>query len=132
MGESVSLLFGRGLKNTLFRKTIDANAATNAMPNGSAIVTGTVKCSRAGDQFGVVVGLEQQQKAGKTTTVIRGDGAVAIACTTAAQAWSAVVTPASGAFVAGSGSATARTSDAPIWATPATAARTVKVVRPRR
>jgi hypothetical protein len=117
---------------TVITLTIDANAATNDAPNGSAVVTGTVRCSRAGDQFGVVVGLEQTQKTGKTTTVIRGDGAVGVACTTAAQVWSAIVTPVSGAFVAGSGAATARTSDAPIWATPATAARTVKLVRPRR
>ena len=35
---------------------------------GLTTVTGTVMCSRAGDQFGVVVDLEQTQKVGKNTT----------------------------------------------------------------
>ena len=116
---------------TVVTLTIDASA-TVGLPNGAATVTGTISCSRAGDQFGVVVDLEQQQKVGKTTTVIRGTGGLAVTCTTSAQAWSAVVTPASGAFVTGAGSATARTNDVPVWTTPATATRTVKLVRPRR
>ena len=118
---------------TVVALTIDANATTTGdAPNGGAMVTGTVRCSRAGDQFGVAVDLEQQQKVGKNTTVVRGSGTVAIACTTSAQPWSAVVTPASGAFATGSAAAVGRTSNVPVWTTPTTASRTVKLARPRR
>jgi hypothetical protein len=116
---------------TVVTLTIDANAITGT-PNGSATVTGTVKCSRAGDQFGVVVDLRQEQKVGKTTTVVSGSGGMGITCTTSAQAWTAVVTPTASAFVAGTGSATARTNDVPAWVTPASVSRAVKVVRPRK
>lgn len=116
---------------TVVTLTIDANAVTGAS-NGGATVTGTVRCSRAGDEFGVLVELEQRQKAGKTTTVIRGSGSTGIGCTTSAQAWSVVVTPTTGAFVAGSASASARTFDPPVWTAPASVARAVKLVRPPR
>ena len=116
---------------TVVTLTIDANAATGT-PNGTATLTGTVKCSRAGDQFGVVVDLQQEQKVGKTTTVVRGSGAAAIACTTSAQPWSAVVTPASGGFVAGSAAAAAVTNDTQAWVTPMSTSRAVKLARPRR
>ena len=116
---------------TVVTLTIDANAATGT-PNGSATVTGTVKCSRAGDEFGVAVDLQQQQKVGKTTTVVRGSGGTDLTCTTSAQPWSAVVTPTAGAFVVGSASATATTNDVPVWVTPSSATRAVKLVRPRR
>ena len=116
---------------TVVTLTIDANAATGT-PNGSATVTGTVKCSRAGDEFDLAVDLEQQQKVGKITTVIRGSGSTAVTCTTSAQPWSAVVTPATGGFVAGSASAAASTNDVPAWVTPSVASKAVKLVRPRR
>ena len=117
---------------TVVTLTIDANAVTSDTPVGSAVVTGTVRCSRTGDQFGVVVDLEQQQKVGKNTTVVRGTSTLGVACTTSPQPWSAVVTPATGAFATGTGSATARTNDVPGWTTPASVTRTVKLVRPRR
>ena len=116
---------------TIVTLTIDASAFTGA-PNGAATVTGTVRCSRAGDQFGVAVELEQQQKVGKNTTVVHGTGGAAITCTTSVQPWSGVVTPTTGAFVAGPGSATANTSDVPAWVTPSSVSRAVKLVRPPR
>jgi hypothetical protein len=48
------------------------------------------------------------------------------------QPWSTVVTPASGTFIAGAGSAAARTNDVPVWMTPATATKAVKLAKPRR
>ena len=117
---------------TVVTLTIDANATIPESPNGSATVTGTVKCSRAGDEFAVAIDLEQTQKSGKTTTVVRGSGSAGIACTTSAQPWSAVVTPTTGVFANGSGTAAARTTGVPAWTTPTTASRTVKLVRPRR
>lgn len=116
---------------TVVTLTIDANAFTGAT-NGAATVNGTVKCSRAGDQFGVGVELQQEQKVGKTTTVVRGTGGTGITCTTSAQPWSAVVTPATGTFVAGAASAAASTNNVPVWVSPSSASRAVKLVRPPR
>lgn len=116
---------------TIVTLTINANAVT-AAPNGLTTVTGTVSCSRAGDQFGVAVELQQEQKAGKSTTVVRGTGSTGITCTTSAQPWSAAVTATAGAFVTGAASATATTTDVPVWITPSSASRAVKLVRPPR
>lgn len=116
---------------TVVTLAIDANATTG-LPNGAATVTGTVRCSRAGDQFGVVIELEQPQKSGKATMIVRGTGGVGVTCSTSAQPWSAVVTPASGAFVAGAGSATARTNDVPVWVTSSTATKAVKLAKPKK
>ena len=98
---------------TVVTLTIDANSFAGGA-NGAATVTGTVRCSRTGDQFGVVVALEQQQKVGKATIVVRGSGSLGVNCTTSVQPWSAVVTPASGAFILGAASATANTNNVTI------------------
>ena len=111
--------------------TIDANAVTGPQAGG-ATVTGTVQCSRAGDQFNVVAQLEQQQKVGKNTTLVRGTGTTAITCATSAQPWSIAVTPTTGAFVAGTASATSSTSNVPAWVTPSSTSRAVKLVKPPR
>ena len=116
---------------TVVTLTIDANSFAGGA-NGAATVTGTVRCSRTGDQFGVVVALEQQQKVGKSTTVVRGSGGTGVSCTTSVQPWSAVVTPVSGAFVLGSASATANTNNVPAWVSPSSASKAVKLVRPPR
>ena len=116
---------------TVVTLTIDANGLTGT-PNGSATLTGTVQCSRAGDQFGVVVDLQQEQRVGKTTTLVRGGGGVGVTCSTEAQAWSAVVTPTAGGFVTGSAAAAAITNNVPVWVEPIQTSRTVKLVRPRR
>ena len=94
---------------TVVTLTIDANSFAGGA-NGAATVTGTVRCSRTGDQSGVVVALEQQ-KVGKATIVVRGSGSLGVNCTTSVQPWSAVVTPASGAFILGAASATANTNN---------------------
>lgn len=111
--------------------TIDANAFTGAA-NGAATVTGTVRCSRAGDQFDVGVALQQTQKVGKITTLVQGTGGTGLTCTTSAQPWSAVVTPVTGAFVAGTASAASSTNNVPVWVSPSSVSNTVKLVRPPR
>ena len=116
---------------TVVTLTIDANAFTGA-PNGGATVNGTVKCSRTGDQFGVVVELAQEQKVGKTTTVVRGSGSAAVTCTTSVQPWSAAVTPTAGAFAAGAATAAASMNNVPVWVLPSSTSRAVKLVRPPR
>ena len=109
--------------------TVDPNASVGA--SGSAVVTGTVKCSRDGDQFGVVVEL-QQQKGGKTPSVVQGDGGLGITCTTSPQPWSIAVVPSAGVFDAGNAAATARTNDTAGWITRTSTSRTVKLIRSRR
>ena len=117
---------------TVVTLAVDANGVTNA-PNGPTTVTGTVSCSRAGDQFAVAVDLEQTQKVGKTTTVVRGTGSVGVTCSTTAQPWTAAVAALNGGvFATGTATATARTSNTPAWVTPATTSRAIKLVRPPR
>ncbi len=112
--------------------TVDASAVTDASI-GLTTVTGTVSCSRAGDQFEVVVDLEQTQKGGKTPKVVRGAGTVGITCSTTAQPWSAAVAALNGGvFATGQASAAARTNNTPVWVTPANISRTIKLVRPPR
>lgn len=108
--------------------TIDPNATADAA-NGFATVTGTVKCSRDGDRFGVTVDLQQEQKVGKGTTIVRGTGGTGITCMTSAQRWSVNV---GGPFDSGPATATASTNDPPVWVTPTTASSTVRLGRPRR
>ena len=112
--------------------TVDASAVTDAA-NGLTSVTGTVSCSRAGDQFAVAVDLEQTQKVGKTTTLVRGTGSVGITCSTTAQPWSVAVGALNGGvFATGPASAAARTNNTPVWVTPANTTRSIKLVRPPR
>ena len=112
--------------------TVDASAPTDAA-SGLTTVTGTVSCSRAGDQFAVAVDLEQTQKVGKNTTVVRGTGSVGITCSTTAQPWSAAVSALNGGvFATGPASAAARTNNTPAWVTPANTTRSIKLVRPPR
>ena len=114
---------------TVVTITIDPNVAVNAT-TGSAVVTGTVTCSpRAGDQFGLRLDLTQQQKVGKTTTVVQGVGFAGINCATSAQSWSVPVAPASGAFQNGDAQAAASTNDAPIWVKPASISKPVRLAR---
>jgi hypothetical protein len=117
---------------TVVTLTVDASAVTGA-PNGLTTVTGTVSCSRPGDQFGVVVDLEQTQKVGRTTTVVRGSGTFAVTCSTTPQPWGAAIEPLDGGvFATGAASVTARTTNTAAWVTPADTSRSIKLVRPPR
>ena len=116
---------------TVVTLAIDPNANVTAAA-GAATVTGTVACSRTGEQFGVRVQLEQQQKVGKTTITVQGTGSATVNCTTSAQPWSAVVVPSTGAFAAGTGTAGAQTINTAKWVTPSSAARSVKLLRARK
>jgi hypothetical protein len=89
-----------------------------------AIVTGYVKCSRAGDQIELPV---QAQQKGSDRTVVQGGGTVTVTCSTTAQKWSATVYPSAGLFKSGRVSVTATTQNVPSWMTPATASRGVKL-----
>ena len=109
--------------------TIDPTATVGT--TGSAVVTGTIRCSRGGDQFGLRVTL-QQQKGGKTPTTVQGLGGAAVTCSVSAQPWRATLTASSGAFDTGTGTASAATNDVPIWITPTAVSASVKLARPRK
>jgi hypothetical protein len=98
-----------------------------SMFGAGAQVTGTVTCSRAGDQFTLQVDLRQR---GSDKTIMQGVTGITVTCTTAAQPWSVVVTPSAGAFSGGSATATATTTQVPSWFTPASASRTVRILAP--
>ncbi len=107
--------------------TIDPSAAVDAA-TGAAVVTGTVRCSRAEPQLWVRAQL-RQEKGGKTPTVAMGYATVPVACTTSAQPWRVTVTPKSGTFESGSAAATATTPNAPQWVLPASSSAAVKLTR---
>ena len=95
--------------------------------NGSAIVTGTVKCNRSGDSFSVQVQVQQKLQ---DKTVVSGTGTVAVTCTTVAQPWTVFVYPSSGAFRGAGASATATTQNTPSWVVPGKTSRNIRIVAP--
>ena len=107
--------------------TLTIDRSPNFLSGTSARVTGTVKCSPGGDQFNILVQLEQR---GPDKTVVQGSGMTNVTCTTTAQAWYAVVVPSSGAFSSGGATATATTQQTPKWVTPETTSRSIKLVQP--
>jgi len=107
--------------------TLTIDRSPNFLSGTSARVTGTVTCSRGGDQFNVLVQLEQR---GPDKTVVQGSGMTNLSCTTTAQTWTALVVPSSGAFTSGGATATATTQQAPTWVTPETTSRSIKLVQP--
>ena len=106
--------------------TID-RVATATLTGTSAIVTGTVKCNRGGDQFNVAVQVSQR---GQDKTVVQGTGTASVTCSVVAQPWSALVVPSAGVFKNGGASATAATRQTPSWVVPDDASRSIKLVVP--
>jgi len=77
---------------------------------GAATVTGTVSCSAAG-VVALNVTLTQPQKTkGNSSTVVQAAGTTNVNCVVGATSWSIVLTPATGAFVTGAATGSARTS----------------------
>lgn len=109
--------------------TIDPSASVDLL-NGTARVTGTVKCSRDGDRFSVRARLKQQ-KTDNAQTVVQGSGDVGVTCSTTAQRWSALVVPSAGIFKLGAAAATATTYEAPSRVTPSTMSKSITLLRPR-
>jgi len=101
-------------------------AVTMSQADGWAFVTGTATCTR-NESLDVEVRLEQEQKAGRTSTVVQGTGATRVACGTPVQHWSVALAASTGAFAVGSANATAKTANTAAWVTPATTSSTVKL-----
>lgn len=93
----------------------------------SAVVTGTVKCNRAGDQFNVVADVRQKAQ---DKTIVQGAGTTRVTCSAVAQPWSVNVSASGAAFGSGGASATASTQQTPSWVVPDDATRSIKLVAP--
>jgi hypothetical protein len=105
--------------------TIDPGVSVT-QADGWAVVTGTVTCTR-NETFDVALQLKQEQKAGRTSTVVQGTGTTRIACDTPVQHWSVALAPSTGAFGVGSADAVAKSANTAAWVTPATTSSTVRL-----
>jgi hypothetical protein len=99
--------------------TIDPTAAVDK-GTGSAVVSGTVKCSYA-DEIGVGLRVQLQQRSKQATSYL------SFTCSTTPQPWSATLVPSSGGFTNGPAVATASTNDMPSWYKADPASRSVKL-----
>jgi len=105
--------------------TIDPGAHVDRS-TGSAVITGTVECSRA-DQFDLTVDLEQDQKIKQFKSVTQATKTISIACETTTQPWVALLVPPSGGvFVNGDALASVRTGDQN-GITPSATSRAIKL-----
>jgi hypothetical protein len=107
--------------------TIDPSSIVK-QSTGWAVLTGTVRCSRA-ETFSLAIDLEQAQKSGRTTSDVHAAALVPVQCSTTPRMWSASMVLTEGAFQNGTASATTQIVDAEPWVAPATASGAVKLFR---
>ena len=112
---------------TTVNVTIDSNALIK-QATGAAVLTGTIRCSRA-ESFKLAVLLTQEQKSGKTSTKVHAHSDVPVECSTTARTFSASMMLSEGAFENGSAAAEVHTLGAEPWITPASATGTVRMFR---
>ena len=111
--------------------TVEPNATFDLA--GSVTIKGTVKCARPEEVLRLGLQVNQTQKVGKTTTVVRGSAELPVTCTTTATSWTAVVAPWSGGtFKDGPATVSARTVDPPLWVTPAYVDQSVRFARAKK
>jgi hypothetical protein len=99
--------------------------------NGWAVVTGTVNCSGP-TSFELATLLQEEQKFGKATAIVQGSASTQMECGPITKPWSVLIAPTSGAFINGSGTASAETRDTEPRVTPASATSAVKLYYGRR
>jgi hypothetical protein len=93
---------------------------------GTAVVTGTVSCSR-GEPLDLVIALTQDQRAKRIPTVVRATKTIPVMCGTTVQPWIVSMVPANGAFENGSAVASAETVSPPVGVTAASISADVKL-----
>jgi hypothetical protein len=110
--------------------TIDPGAHVDRS-TGSAVITGTIECSRA-EQFDLIVDLKQDQKVKQFPTVTQATKTISIACETTAQPWVALLVPPNGdVFVNGDAQASVQTGNQN-GITPSATSRAVKLSLSRK
>ncbi len=107
------------------RITIDAGVTVNST-TGVAYVTGTLSCASP-VTLTLAVSLSQPTKAGKVNTTVAGSDQTVVDCTTSGKAWSVALTPATGAFSNGNGTASASLTNVPQLFNPASATAPVRM-----
>ena len=110
--------------------TLEPNAPVDLA--GSVTIKGTVQCVRPEDTLRLGLQVNQTQKVGRTSTVVRGAAELPVNCTTTATPWTAVVAPWSGTFKDGTASVSAHTIDPPVWVTPAYVQQAVRFARAKK
>src|SRR5215207_3218404 len=95
-----------------------------------AVVSGTMTCGAPG-QVGLEVTLSQKQKVGRVSAVVEATDVTTIDCS-GTRYWSVALAPASGGFVTGSATASARTVSVPPSFAPATSSSAVRLYWGRR
>ena len=103
--------------------TIDPTHRVN--PDGSAVITGTVRCS-ANAYVPLLVDLKQALKGGRPP--VQASNGDRIDCTTTAKPWSAYIVTELGTFAKGAATVAVNTFDTAQWVTPASTASAVKLV----
>ena len=115
---------------TTVTMTIDPSVSVN-QSSGSAVLTGTVQCSR-NESLSLAVQLAQQQKAGRSSTTVDAANVISVECSTTPRPWIASMVLTSGSFQVGSATAKAQTMSTQPWVTPTSAAAEVKLLWARR
>ena len=111
---------------TTVNVTIDPSASVS-QSSGSAVLTGTLLCSRNAT-FDLAVQLVQQQKTGgKNTTTVDAANIVAVECTTTPRPWIASMVLTNASFQVGTASATAQTVSTKPGVTPTSVTGGVKL-----
>jgi hypothetical protein len=106
--------------------TIDQNTRVDA--SGRALLTGSLKCTRA-DAFRLALELHQDQRVGTEIVDVHSASDIPVSCTTTPKSWSATMVLANGeAFKAGAARATAQTLNTAAWVTPAGLVSGVKIL----
>ena len=109
--------------------TVDPSGTVNSK-TGVAVVSGTVACSLP-TPLALRASMTQAQKAGKVNTTVQAATVIQVDCG-AKKAWSAALTPATGAFNNSTARVTAATSEPPVDVLPASTTATVKIAWSRR
>ena len=113
--------------NDFTKVTITIDPAVRVDAAGTAVLTGTLTCTR-NDSFRLALELHQDQKVNGNVVDVHSASDVPVSCTTTAKPWSATMglTPGE-AFRPGAARATAATFQTPEWVAPASAAGAVKI-----
>jgi hypothetical protein len=113
----------------LIALTVDPNGTVTE--NGSAVLTGTLRCPSA-VRLDLEVELAQRQKQGRNTFEVSAATSQFIRCDTSVRSWSVELVPAGGTFQRGSAQAGAVTVNVDPAEPPASVAQAVKLSRSRK
>ena len=118
------------LQPTAVLLTIDGTSTVNPH-TGSAVVSGTINCSRE-ETLKLAVSLSQDQRARRAPATVQATGTMSTACGPTTRPWSIAIAPTSSAFTIGAATAAAKTVDTPAWVAPSVASGAVTLYWARK